>query len=92
MRRGRPGIEKPAVGILGDEGLQAADPAGDDGFAGAPGFEDDDAERLMHGGQHEGVAGMEGVDEFRVVVAETGEQADGIGQSLGGDELAEGRA
>jgi hypothetical protein len=51
------------------------------GFAGAPGFEHDDAERFMHGGEHEDVAGMEGVDELRVVVAQAGQQADRVGPS-----------
>lgn len=83
-------FEKEAGAAVVDEGSQTADAAGDDRFARAPGFEDDDAEGLMHGGEDKDVASLVGIKQGRVVMTEAGQKVDAILQAELGDAAAQG--
>ena len=83
-------FEKEAGAAMVDEGYQTADAAGDDRFARAPGFEDDDAEGFMHGGQDKDVASLVGIEQGGVVMTETGQEVDAILQAEFGDAAAQG--
>ena len=82
-------IEEQTGLALAQQRLQAADVAGDHGPARTPRLQHDDAERLVHRRQDEHIAGMEGLDEFGVVVAQAGQQADAGAKLVRADELAE---
>lgn len=83
-------FKKEAGAAVVDEGSQTADVAGDDRFARAPGFEDDDAEGLVHGGQDKDVASLIGIKQRRVVMTEAGQEVDAILQAELGDAVAQG--
>ena len=78
-------IEEQAGVFISNEVFQAADVTCDDRFASAPSFEGDDAEGLVHAGEHEGIAGVKGIEQTGVIVLHSREEMDGVLEMLGGD-------
>ena len=78
-------IEEQAGVLISNKVFQSTDMTCKDRFASAPGFEGNDAEGLVHAGKYEGIAGVKGIEQARVVIWHSWEQEHGVLELVGDD-------